>query len=148
MFSNCFPMYPGMNPYFPQISMPYYPHGMMPQMPMSPYPPYFPQYPPSMMPNMMPPIISNPSHLNAGPGAESINAALNLPMPQGSSDENIAGQLGNSVQLPLVPQQTNIPLSLLSANVPQPKSPQIGSIPIKASIPNEPEKTAPLPIIY
>jgi hypothetical protein len=135
-----------MYPYFPQ--MPYYPHGMMPQMPMPPFTSWFNPYMPPAMTGSMPPIVTSPSHLSVGPGAGSINAALNLPMPQDTTDENITAQLGNYIQLPQVPRDTNIPLSLLSSTAPKPMSPKIGTIPIQAPISNGPEKTAPIPIIY
>lgn len=143
---------PPMFPYFP----PYYnPQAMMHHMP-PPYPSYYPPYQSPMMPGMMPPQFMNPgfmnpSYMNFGPGAGSIAAALNLPSASsqvGVSGENIAGQLGNSVQLPIVPKETSIPHGLLSAKVPQPANPQIGASAIFPQIPNEPEKTAPVPILY
>lgn len=100
----------------------------------------------------MPPIMSSgmiPPGLVSAPGAESIAAALNLPSQQGTpSDENIAGQLGNALQLPISALESNIPSSLLSANVPRPKSPQIGSTLLTAPASNEPVKTAPMPVLY
>lgn len=137
------PPFPGYNPYFPQ--MPYFP----PHMPM-PYPPYYPQYHiPSMVPGMVPPSLLSSGLVNSVPGAASIAAALNIPSSQaGMADENIAGQLGNSIQLPTIPKETNIPLNLLSAKVAQPKSPQVGASTISPPIPDEPVKTAPLPVLY
>lgn len=140
-------MLPGMNPFYPQ--MPYYPNGMMPQIPIQ-YPPYYPQYQPPMMPNYMmsPPPVMNPSFVNSGPGAAAIAAALNLPMPP-SLDNSIIGQLGNSIQLPLIPRDQSIPIGLLSTNIPKPKSPQIGSIAASNSpISNKPIETAPVPVLY
>lgn len=140
-------IYPGINPYFPQMAMPYYPHGMIPHMPL-PYAPYFAQYPPPILPGMVQSPFMNPSY-STGPGAGSIAAALNLPATQnGMYDENIAGQLGGHVQLPGLPKDVNIPSGLLSAKAPQPKSPQIGSSPITMPISNTSEKTAPLPVLY
>ena len=132
------------------MQMPYYPQGMMPPMPM-PYPPYYPNYhnyPAPMMSGSMPQSFMNSALYNSGPGAGSIAAALNLPGTQGGmSDENIAGQLGNSIQLPIYLKNTDMPAGLLSAKAVQPKSPQIGAA-ISPQISNDPERTAPVPVLY
>ena len=136
--------YPGN---YPQIYPPP-PYAMMPPVPFHYPPPYYLHYPPPFAPAMMMNPMVNPqmnSIMNPGavPGAEAIAAALNLP----STDENIAGQLGNALQLPITEQQTNIPPTMLSANVPRPKSSQIGSTLLTAPSSNEPEKV-PLPVLY
>lgn len=142
---TCFPMVFGMYPYFP----PYYPqNGMMPQMPMSPFSPWLnPSMPPAMT-GAMPPIVTSPSHLSVGHGAESNIAALNLPIPQDPTGENITAQIGNSIQLPQILQKTNIPLKLLSSEARVSMDPQTGTFPIQVPASNEPVKTAPMPMIY
>ena len=122
---------------------PFYPAGIVPQVPMG-FPPYFPQFQPSNIPGNQSPLVIPPS---MGPGSSSLAAALNLPSPAGS-DENIAGQIGHLVQFPEVPKSSSIPLSLLSSNVPMPKSPQVSAAHLKPDLPNNTEKTAPLPVLY
>lgn len=142
--------HPGHYPMYPQLPMPM-PLSLPLPLPLyhfpSPFYPPPPPYPgigmpsPQLTPGMIPP------GLTSIPGAESISAAaFNLPSQQGtSSDENIAGQLGNALQLPMASPQSNIPSSLLSANVLRPKSPQIGSSFMTAPAQNGPEKTAVQP---
>ena len=134
--------YPG---YYPQGMMPMYPPGMMPPVPYH-YPPYYPSYPPPPM--MMPPMMPQQG-LNGAPGADAIAALLNPPSQQGASasEYNFTAQLP-ALQLPLSVQQSTVPLSLLNANVPSPMSSQVGSTLNKVPASNEPEKTAPLPILY
>lgn len=146
--SNVFGAYfnPAPNPYYPQqmpMMNPYYPHGMIPQVPVG-FPQYLPQFPPPIIPGYQPPLVIPPS---MGPGSSSLAAALNLPSP-GGSDENIAGQIGHLVQFPEIPKDTAIPSTLLSSNVPMPKSPQVGAAHLKMDLPDKPEKTAPVPALY
>lgn len=133
-------MFPPQNPYYPQGPMPYYPGMMATHMP---YPHYFPQYPTAMMPGYTSPVVMNPSPMSFGPGAASLAAGLNLPLPD---EANLTPHLGSDVQLPRLNESPNIPPELLTAKT-NFVSPQIGSAPFEPKLPS-PEKTAPLPERY
>lgn len=155
IFTSSFPMYPAMNGIYGAPGM-FGMNGMpgmfgvpgMYGMPgMYPFNPYFPGLPQPVMHNIMPPIIPNPPYLGADPALDSISAALRVPLPQGTSNEKITEKF-DRVQFPITPKKSNIPVSLLSSNVPKPDNPQVGSIPINPPVSNEREKTEILPKIY
>lgn len=143
----------------PQFSQPYYP-------PFNPYPMPYPYVPPGILP--MPqaygqPLIPNMAQMMAriqqpnpvpylntpGPGANALAAALNLPTPPNQIDDTIAGQIGASVQLPnrLTP-SSMANYNLLTAKIPKPMSPQIGSVGFDVHPSMNAGKTAPLPVLY